>query len=400
MRTNSLGLALRRTLTVLFLGGLPVFFLAYWLEPSGHGFGYDFYIFRSAGDAYLHGRSPYPAAQVAILAKQHSFVYPAPMAALFVPFALLPAHLGAIVFALLAAGCIYATLYLLDVRDPRVYGVVTLWLPVLNGSRLGTISPLLAFLVAGLWRYRDRPRTASFFLAAILVAKLFVWPLALWLLLTRRWRAAGAGAAIAAVVTLIAWAPIGFAGLGSYTHVLSVLAQAEQAQSFSVVALGIAAGLASHGAHAVAVLSAGLMLGLGLVLRLTRGRGAATDFGVFTLCVGAALAASPIVWNHYFVLLLVPVAIAAPSFGPIWLLPLALWMVPVQSNGGLARIAVAVAVPAAVLAWAVALHVRSVRRPGREGSERPERTTAGMARTLEGVASSIPSAGEGAPRGA
>ena len=37
------------------------------------------------------------------------------------------------------------------------------------------------------------------------------------------------------------------------------------------------------------------------------------DFSAFTLVIGAALAVSPIVWNHYFVLLLIPLVIVAPG---------------------------------------------------------------------------------------
>lgn len=360
MSIRPLSLSRGEAIAALIAVGVPAAALVVAISPAGGNYGYDFLIFRTAGDAYLHGHSPYPPAELAVLAKQHSFVYPAPMAALFAPFALLPAHAASILFAVIAAACAFATLRLLDVRDLRVYGTAALWLPVLSGIRLGTISPLVALLVAGLWRFRDRPRVASLFLAAVLVTKLFVWPLAAWLVLTRRWRAAGGGLLIAAAVTLVAWAPIGFAGLRSYPHLLSVLAQAEQVQSFSVVSLALAAGLGSFGAHALAVLAGAALLGLALLLRLRRGHGR-SDFGVFALCLGAALAASPLVWNHYFVLLLVPLAIAAPRFGAIWVLPLVLWVVPLQSHGHQGLIAVAVAVPAVTLAWAIAVrrHLRN-----------------------------------------
>jgi hypothetical protein len=40
-----------------------------------------------------------------------------------------------------------------------------------------------------------------------------------------------------------------------------------------------------------------------------------------TLCLAAALAASPIVWVHYFLLLLVPLALTRPTLSPLWLVP-------------------------------------------------------------------------------
>ena len=39
--------------------------------------------------------------------------------------------------------------------------------------------------------------------------------------------------------------------------------------------------------------------------------------------LAAALAASPIVWMHYFLLLLVPLALARPRLSALWLVPFA-----------------------------------------------------------------------------
>ncbi len=42
----------------------------------------------------------------------------------------------------------------------------------------------------------------------------------------------------------------------------------------------------------------------------------------------ATLVLSPIVWLHYLVVLLVPVALARPRFSLLWLLPVLLWVSP------------------------------------------------------------------------
>jgi hypothetical protein len=44
-----------------------------------------------------------------------------------------------------------------------------------------------------------------------------------------------------------------------------------------------------------------------------------------------SLLATPVVWIHYFVLLLVPLAIMRPRLSGAWLLPLALFACPVTS---------------------------------------------------------------------
>jgi hypothetical protein len=47
------------------------------------------------------------------------------------------------------------------------------------------------------------------------------------------------------------------------------------------------------------------------------------DVATLTLALAAGLAASPIVWVHYFLLLLVPLALAHPRFSVWWFVPFA-----------------------------------------------------------------------------
>ena len=241
-----------------------------------------------------------------------------------------------------------------QIRDRRLYLVVFLLFPIELGIRLGTISPLLALLVAALWRYRDRTLPAALLLAAIIVSKLFLAPLAVWLLVTRRWRAAVLGSVLALVSTLAAWAVIGFAGFADYHRVLSLLATGEERQSFSLASLGFAGGLSAHASHLVAEVVGSLVLAaaIGVGWRLRGNRG---DFTSFTLVIGAALAVSPIVWNHYFAVLLIPLAVVAPRLSPIWAVPFLLWFVPAQSYQQFALIAVGVFAPAITLGWAIRL---------------------------------------------
>ena len=49
-----------------------------------------------------------------------------------------------------------AALWLLDVRDWRVYGVVLLWPAVIEAVQTANASLPLTLLVALMWRYRDR----------------------------------------------------------------------------------------------------------------------------------------------------------------------------------------------------------------------------------------------------
>jgi uncharacterized membrane protein (UPF0136 family) len=47
------------------------------------------------------------------------------------------------------------------------------------------------------------------------------------------------------------------------------------------------------------------------------------DVIALTLALAASLAASPIVWVHYFLLLLVPLVLTRPRLSPLWFVPFA-----------------------------------------------------------------------------
>src|SRR5207244_1002281 len=76
---------------------------------------------------------------------------------------------------------------------------------------------------------------------------------AIWLLATRRWRAAAACVGAGVMLLLGSWAVIGFAGLGSYPTLLNVLERIEAPVSYSAVAL-----LGVHSGGATAAVTAAL----------------------------------------------------------------------------------------------------------------------------------------------
>jgi hypothetical protein len=51
------------------------------------------------------------------------------------------------------------------------------------------------------------------------------------------------------------------------------------------------------------------------------------------LALAAALVLSPIVWRHFFVLLMVPLALSRPRFDAVWLIPIGLWVGDGTLNG-------------------------------------------------------------------
>ena len=116
--------------------------------------------------------------------------------------------------------------------------------------------------------------------------------------------------------------------------------------------------------------------GLTAALVLLRRRGDEVSFGAAVI---AALLATPILWNHYLVLLVAPIALARPRLAPLWFLPLVLWATPhPESFGHVWRIALVLSVTGLV---AIRTMRRSSPRPlterlgglARSGADAPAR---------------------------
>jgi Glycosyltransferase family 87 len=351
---------LREGSTLFLFGVVPLCYAALFAVYLVHGNKpFDFHTFWWSGHDVLHGRSPYPATlpEAAHQKTFRPFVYPAPAAYAMAPLSLLPYGIANLLFAFVGVAAIAGALYLLDVHDWRCYGAVFAWPAVWSSLLNGAISSLLVLGCAALWRYRSRSFAAGSLCAALIVFKLYLWPLGLFLLATRRFRAAGAAAAVTVVATLGTWALLSFAGLRQYPALLDRLTSLVADQSYSPYALFRAAGASAGSARLLMLVSGGLLLG-GIVLS---GRRPANERAAFIVAVVASLALTPIVWPHYLALLIVVVALARPTLHTTWVLPMALWMaMPSWSGGNPARIAATLALCVAVATWCV----RSVLRGG------------------------------------
>jgi len=195
--------------------------------------------------------------------------------------------------------------------------VASSW-PFLYGLYLGAIGPFLVLGAGIAWRWRDRLWPPALAIAAIVAAKIFPWTLGVWLLITRRYRALALTAAAGAVITFGAWAVIGFHGLTEYPQMLSNMSFLQEGRADSIVTVLRVAGVSSATANLCAIIAAVAILGL--AWRLSHGDDG--DRRAFGLAVLAALASTPIVWDHYMVLLFVPIALCSPQFSALWLGPL------------------------------------------------------------------------------
>jgi hypothetical protein len=252
-------------------------------------------------------------------------VYPPFVPLLALPLAFLPVTVAAVAWTvLLALGTAWA-LWLLGVRDARCYLVALVSAPVMQGLLVGNLTLLLLLPLALAWRYRDHALAAGVAVGVAVAAKLFVWPLIVWLLITRRFAAAAWALASAAVLVLVPWALVGFDGLLGYPALLDALQQHFAPRSFSLATLAAALG---------APVSAGVALcGVaGLVLLAVAWRLVGRPDGqrlAFAVAVVACIVASPVVWPFYAALLFVPIAVTWPRLNVVWFFGYLVALVPI-----------------------------------------------------------------------
>ena len=281
---------------------------------------HDLSVFLRAAAAVFDGVSPY------VYRADETFAYPPLLGVLVAPLEPLAAGTATAVWAVASLAAIVGALLLLGVRDWRCHALALVYVPTQSAVHLGTVGPLLLLGIAAAWRWRDRIVAPAAAAGAAVALKLLVWPVAVWLALTMRTRAALATAGFAVAFALVPWAAIGFAGLGEYPGLLRRLADEEASASYSVVALGVRAHLPESAAFVISLLvTAALLVVAARFARDERRSNRDRDVGTLTLALAAALAASPIVWVHYFLLLVVPLALTRPRLSPLWLVPLAYW---------------------------------------------------------------------------
>lgn len=310
----------------LFLCGfLPAMALFYAIGPVALG-GWqaiDFHIaYYPAAEAVLSGDEIYPVGDF-VLRGEHQFVvdyvYPPLIAVATTPWTLLPVGVAEVVWQALLVVAFFGTLAALGVRDWRCFGLAFLWPPVTNAVATGNVSILLCLAAALVWRFRDRPVLAGANLGVSIAAKVFLWPLVVWLAASRRAAAALWSLVVALGVAAATWGVIGFSGVVDYPDLVRRLSEQQDELGYTVYALAVDLGLPSGLARALWV---GLALATlaGVVAFARRG----DDRRAFILGLAAAIAFSPIVWLHYFALLLVIVAVAQPRLGLLWFLGLPL----------------------------------------------------------------------------
>jgi Glycosyltransferase family 87 len=275
---------------------------------------------RPAAELLVNGESPYRTDE-AVIAAGGAHPYPPFVTLAYTPLTLVSVGVGDALLTALLILLIPAILLVAGVRDWRCYGAALLWAPVMVAVQTANLSIPLAFAAAVAWRYRDSRWTALPSAVAV-GAKTFLWPLVVWLAATGRVRRAIWTIVVLAALVLGSFALIGISTVSDFLDVVRLVGEREAPEALTLYAVGLALGLPVVVAKALWALVGLVALAACLILG-RRGDDAAS----FTMAIGAGLLLAPTLSLHYTVLLLVPLAITRPAFGPAWLLPLLLWAV-------------------------------------------------------------------------
>jgi hypothetical protein len=293
-----------RLMLLILVAVVAGLYLAFGIATAATTLGCDFQVYRAAADRFLAGEGLYSSA-VTSTGSCNLFYYPPSFVALVVPFALLGANLGNAAWIAFLVGCYVVGCLLLPVRWEVKLGIflagAVSW-PFIFGVRIGQVAPILYLLFAIGWRWLPRPAVTGFAVGLGVLVKLQPIVIVGWLVVRRMW-AGLAGVAVAVMVAL----GLAVIGLGGWVEMVNVLRNLENSITASTnVSLGAIAyqhGLGLEGAGLLGM--AGIVAVIGVVVASALRSSAEAGFLV---AVVASQIVSPIIWTHYALILLLPVA--------------------------------------------------------------------------------------------
>jgi hypothetical protein len=334
--------------SIVFFCVMPILtiLILFWSALDGDSVAMDFRQYYNAAEAVLSGDSPYAPADQPLTAWGGPYPYPPLLALLAIPLTAVPMQAAGLFLMAVLVLVALAVLWVAGVGDWRCYGLALMWPPVISAIQTANVTLWFALAAAVAWRYRDRIWPGAVAIGLTLAAKLFLWPVVVWLAATRRFAAAVAAFAVGAGVLLASWAVIGFAGFTDYPNLVRKLERTVGEDSYTAYIVGLDLGLPSSVTRLLWI-ALGLVVLAGILVLALRGR----DEQAFVAAIAASLALTPIVWLHYFALLLVAVAIAQPRLGILWFVPLGMFLTPGSGHPTPFQTAWTLAIAALTLGW-------------------------------------------------
>ena len=268
--------------------------------------GYDFEAYLRAASRVLHGAPLYDLS-VNTAGGFAIFLYPPPFGLAFTPFALTARAIALWQWESLLVASLAVAIAILPVqRRIRwiLLGLCVINWPVLYSILLGQVGTILLLLFAIGWRWRDKPLALGLSMATGALIKVQPVILLAWAGATGRWRAVAVALGslvVAALVATVAFGP------GVWSDYLALLGRVNSSvttpNGFSVGAILYQAGVAEGTARTVQTVTTLAVVGVVIVAILR----ASAEVSYLTTVV-ASQVLSPLVWDHYAVVLILPVA--------------------------------------------------------------------------------------------
>lgn len=276
------------------------------LAFAGDTLGYDFLAYHQAAARLLAGQPLYDMSYT-VTGGFGLFYYPPTFAPLVLPFG----ALSAVTATWLWIGVSLAV-FLIGVALMPTSMTVRWWILLLAGwsfpfvyaVKLGQVGPVLFGLFALGWRWLDRPVALGIVSALGAAIKLQPGLVLVWALLTRRLRAVLAGAAVLLGLAIVATALAGPAAWSDFLTLLRTVSDPITTDhNFTPGAVAFQVGVSPEVAAFIQLAST-IAVGVLFVAAIRF----ATDEASYLVAVVASQLVSPILWDHYAMLLLLPVA--------------------------------------------------------------------------------------------
>jgi alpha-1,2-mannosyltransferase len=304
-------------LAVLSFGGG----VALTLAAAGDTLGYDFLAYHAAIERVADGGPLYDMSYTET-GGFGLFYYPPTFAPLLLPFALLAAKTATFVWIGLSLVAFVVGVAILPVsRSVRwwILLLAGLSFPFVYAVKLGQVGPILFFTFAIGWRWIDDPIRLGASAAAGAAIKLQPGLLLVWALLTSRFRAVVVGAVALLVLGVAATLVAGPGAWSDFLVLIRTVADPITTEH------NLTPGAIAYQFGAPGGVAAGLQLlnTIAVVAAFLAAIRWAGDEASYLVAVIASQLISPILWDHYAMLLLLPVAYLL-SAGRWWALAIPL----------------------------------------------------------------------------
>lgn len=321
--------------------------------------GFDFLAYHQAAHRVLAGEPLYdPTVQQT--GGFGLFYYPPPFVLAVLPLAMLDPTTATWLWTglmLLAFGIGVAVLPVGSTVRWLVVLLAGLSWPFAFAIKLGQVGPLLFLLFAIGWRWMDRPGLLGAAAAAGALVKIQPGLILVWALATGRRRAVVIGTIVIGVAAVLATLIAG--GPGVWPDYIALLRNVSDPiateHNFTPGAIAFQLGSGATAA-AIVQLTASVLVVAAVVVALR----AATAEASYLVVVVASQLLSPVLWDHYAMLLLLPTAWLLAR-GHAWAV-----LIPLATSSVLISISPAVTYPVAFGCALVALLAVGVRRAARE----------------------------------